>query len=266
MNPLNAEHDPNHFSCDQEPQAKATFQTVSLHDAGFERDWSGVPAATDLSETTIRSFGTCRTVIVFIRIVRSHLKSNPSLNRATAKLSASPLYSATDSFDVYIANRPMASNATDAAFAWGIWCQDDIDREHDPKSLRYYERYLHERSNPSSTAARCTRYSHTSRCTNFCQLILDFSRISGFPPGRHEGYCEYVAGDPSFDATRGQELIRSGTVTPIQCVSIPDLSLCRSVMSRRSRIATQTIPVTASRFPGVTRFLRSRATRRITTR
>ena len=141
------------------------------------------------------------------RPIPSEIKS--VVEQATAKLSASPLYSATDSFDVYIANdrwrRTLLMPRSPGAFGVRMIltgntilnrCDitNDICMNDQPKFNR---RPMH------------TVLAHESMHQVIASDLglLAYLRL---PTWKDEGYCEYVAGDPSFDATRGQELIRSG--------------------------------------------------------
>lgn len=131
------------------------------------------------------------------------------VEQATAKLSASPLYATTDSFDVYIATdrwrRTLLMPRSPGAFGVSMIltgntvlnrCDitNDICTNDQPKFNR---RPMH------------TVLAHESMHQIMASDLglLAYLRL---PTWKNEGYCEYVAGDPSFDAIRGQKLVRSG--------------------------------------------------------
>lgn len=135
------------------------------------------------------------------------------VEQATAKLSTSPLYTTTDSFDVYIAadqwRRTLLMPRSRGAYgASNILTGNVVLNRCDIKGdictndqLNFNRRPMH-----AVLAHECM---HQLMAKDLG--LLAYTRL---PTWKNEGYCEYVAGSPSFDAIRGNELVRSGKSHP----------------------------------------------------
>lgn len=131
------------------------------------------------------------------------------VERATAKLSLSPLYAPSDSYNVYIAadrwRRTLLMPRSPGAYGVSVILTGNTvlnrcDIEHDictNDQPKFNQRPMHAVLAHESTHHLIARELG----------IVAFLRL---PTWKNEGYCEYVAGDPSFDVTRGERLIRNG--------------------------------------------------------
>ena len=135
------------------------------------------------------------------------------LDDVRRKIAASPFYSEAETFDIFIAEddwrrmllNPRASKASGAYFAGTgniILNRCDIDADLCFSDLpKFNRRPMH-----SVIAHECT---HRMIWKNFGYL-----RTFRLPTWKHEGYCEYIAGNPSFGVDRATELLIEGRVHP----------------------------------------------------
>lgn len=131
------------------------------------------------------------------------------VQQATASLATSPLYTDTASFDVYIAaddwRRTLLLPRAHAAFGANMILTGNIilnrcDIKNDvctSDQPDFNRRPMH-----AVLAHECMHQL----------LASDLGLPSYFclPTWKNEGYCEYVAGHPSFEVLRGQTLLRNG--------------------------------------------------------
>jgi len=132
------------------------------------------------------------------------------VEQATARLATSPFYDPTDTFDVFIASDywrrtlliPRARGAYGASLIFTgnniVLNRCDIENNTCFNDQPDFNR----RTMHTVIAHECMHHLLADDLG-----ILAYIRL---PEWKNEGYCEYVAGDPSFDEAHGQELLRGG--------------------------------------------------------
>ncbi len=129
------------------------------------------------------------------------------VERATEKLATSPLYTTNESFDVFIAAdqwrrtllMPRSPGASGASYILTgntvlnrCDIKGDICTNDQPKFNR---RPMH-----AVLAHECMHQLMAKELG-----LIAYARL---PTWKNEGYCEYVAGSPSFDSAQGEKLLR----------------------------------------------------------
>ena len=131
------------------------------------------------------------------------------VEQAAVKLSTSPFYAETDSFSIYIATdrwrRTLLMPRSPGAFGVSMVLTgntvlnrcDIVNNICTNDQPNFNKRPMH-----AVLAHECMHQL----------LIRDLGMIAylQLPAWKNEGYCEYVAGDPSFDVVRGETLVRDG--------------------------------------------------------
>ena len=131
------------------------------------------------------------------------------VERATAKLSTSPIYTETVSFNVYIASdrwrRMLLMPRSSGAFGVSmVLTGNTVLNRCDIRNDTCLNDQQHYNRRPMHAILAHESMHHL--------MAHDLGLLAYFrlPEWKNEGYCEYVAGEPSFDVARGERLIRNG--------------------------------------------------------
>ena len=130
---------------------------------------------------------------------------------ATARLSASPLYSSTDSFHVFIAEdrwrRVLLMPHSPGAFGVSMVLTGNtvLNRCDIANDLSWNDQPKFNRRPMHTVLAHESMHQIMRRKLG----LLTYLRL---PTWKNEGYCEYIAEHPSFDIDQGVKLVRSGKV------------------------------------------------------
>ena len=129
--------------------------------------------------------------------------------QANLKLSSSPFYKTTESFDIFIAEdkwrRVLLSARSSGAFGSRNIITGNIllNRCDIKNNLCINDQPKFNRRTMHSVLAHESMH----------QLLADELGLLAYfrlPTWKNEGYCEYIAGDPSFGEDRGEKLLRDG--------------------------------------------------------
>lgn len=131
------------------------------------------------------------------------------VEQATAKLSASPFYEPTDSFNVYIASdrwrRMLLMPRCPGAFGVSMILTGNtvLNRCDIANDICMNDQPNFNRRSMHSVLAHESMHQLMARNLGMVQYVR-------LPTWKNEGYCEYVAGDPSFSVAGGAKLVRKG--------------------------------------------------------